>query len=41
MISGRSSDTTYDMAEKRNPGKYSTVVAAPPRIGFFSRTSTD
>ena len=31
MISGRSSETTYEQTEKRKPGKTSSVTAAPPR----------
>jgi hypothetical protein len=30
MISGRSSETTYEKTEKRKPGKISSVTAAPP-----------
>ena len=30
MISGRSSDTTYEQTEKWKPGNTSSVTAAPP-----------
>ena len=30
MISGRSSETTYDATENWKPGKTSSVTAAPP-----------
>src|SRR5262249_37545758 len=38
-ISGRSSDTTYEQTENLNPGKTSSVTAAPPRRWRRSRTS--
>src|SRR5580765_5317984 len=40
MISGRSSETTYEQTENLNPGKISSVTAAPPRTWRRSRTST-
>ena len=40
MISGRSSDTTYDATENLKPGKTSSVTAAPPSTWRRSRTST-
>src|SRR5689334_15010357 len=40
MISGRSSDTTYEQTENLNPGKTSSVTAAPPRTCRRSRTIT-
>jgi hypothetical protein len=40
MISGRSSDTTYEQTENRKPGKTSSVTAAPPRTWRLSRTRT-
>ena len=40
MISGRSSETTYEQTENLNPGKTSSVTAAPPRTWRRSRTST-
>ena len=30
MISGRSSETTYEQTENLKPGKISSVTAAPP-----------
>ena len=39
MISGRSSETTYEKTEKRNPGKTSSVTAAPPSTCRFSSTT--
>ena len=41
MISGRSSDTTYEATLNRNPGKTSSVTAAPPSTWRFSSTSVD
>ncbi len=38
MISGRSRLTTYEKTENRKPGKSSSVTAAPPSTGRFSRT---
>ena len=38
MISGRSSDTTYEATLNRNPGKTSSVTAAPPTRCRRSRT---
>src|SRR5258708_34747736 len=40
MISGRSSDTTYEQTEYLNPGYTSSVTAAPPRTGRRSSTRT-
>ena len=40
MISGRSSETTYEQTEKRKPGKTSSVTAAPPSTWRRSSTST-
>src|SRR5687768_9384126 len=40
MISGRSSDTTYEQTENLKPGKTSSVTAAPPSTWRRSRTST-
>src|SRR5262245_65580774 len=40
MISGRSSDTTYEHTENLKPGKTSSVTAAPPTRWRRSRTST-
>src|SRR5215471_11558958 len=40
MISGRSSDTTYEQTENLKPGKTSSVTAAPPRTWRRSRTRT-
>ena len=40
MISGRSSETTYEQTENLKPGKTSSVTAAPPRTWRRSRTST-
>ena len=39
MISGRSRLTTYEKTENLKPGKTSSVTAAPPTSGRFSRTS--
>ena len=40
MISGRSSDTTYEQTEYLKPGKISSVTAAPPSTWRRSSTST-
>src|ERR1019366_4249363 len=40
MISGRSSDTTYEQTENLKPGKTSSVTAAPPTMWRRSRTRT-
>src|SRR5207248_7382509 len=40
MISGRSSETTYEQTENLKPGKISSVTAAPPRTWRRSRTTT-
>ena len=40
MISGRSSETTYDATLNLKPGYASSVTAAPPTTSFFSRTTT-
>src|SRR6185369_14032236 len=40
MISGLSSETTYEQTENLNPGKTSSVTAAPPSTCRRSRTST-
>ena len=40
MISGRSSETTYEQTENLKPGKTSSVTAAPPRTWRRSSTST-
>ena len=40
MISGRSSDTTYEQTEYLKPGKISSVTAAPPSTCRRSSTST-
>src|SRR5262249_26744534 len=40
MISGRSSDTTYEQTENLKPGKTSSVTAAPPSTCRRSRTTT-
>src|SRR3954447_17867643 len=40
MISGRNRDTTYEHTENLNPGKTSSVTAAPPRTWRRSRTTT-
>src|SRR6266446_10645995 len=40
MISGRSSDTTYEHTENLKPGKTSSVTAAPPSTCRRSSTST-
>ena len=40
MISGRSSETTYEQTENLNPGKISSVTAAPPSTCRRSSTST-
>ena len=39
MISGRSSETTYEKTENRKPGKTSSVTAAPPSTWRFSSTT--
>ncbi len=39
MISGRSSETTYEKTLNRKPGYSSSVTAAPPRTWRCSRTS--
>ncbi len=40
MISGRSSETTYEQTENLKPGKTSSVTAAPPSTCRRSSTST-
>ena len=40
MISGLSSDTTYEQTEKWKPGKTSSVTAAPPTMWRRSSTRT-
>src|SRR6185369_14708882 len=40
MISGRRRDTTYEATENLNPGKTSSVTAAPPRTCLRSQTTT-
>src|SRR3954463_13891827 len=40
MISGRSSETTYEQTENLNPGKTSSVTAAPPSTCRRSSTRT-
>ena len=40
MISGRSSETTYDATLNRKPGTISSVTAAPPSTSRRSRTTT-
>ena len=40
MISGRSSETTYEQTEYLKPGKISSVTAAPPSTCRRSTTST-
>jgi len=40
MISGRKSETTYEQTENLNPGKISSVQAAPPRMWRRSSTRT-
>src|SRR5215471_15011807 len=40
MISGRSSDTTYEQTENLKPGNTSSVTAAPPSTWRRSSTST-
>jgi hypothetical protein len=40
MISGRSSDTTYEHTENLKPGTTSSVTAAPPTTWRRSTTRT-
>src|SRR6202021_2495620 len=40
IISGRSSETTYEKTENLNPGIISSVTAAPPRTYLRSSTRT-